>query len=143
MCGFGPMILGYNYPSVDKAAKEQYKKGNTVSLANSLMVELAENLVDQITIADWAVFGKNGGDSTSHAVMIARHATGKSKIVKITDGYHGVAPWMQKGNPGTIKNDSRDVLEIPWNDVDSFSELIDSNEDQIACFISSPYHHPA
>ena len=79
MCAYGPSILGYNHPEVEEAANSQSFKGNTVSLASPIMVDLATALVDMVDAADWALFGKNGGDSTSLAVMIARAATGKEK----------------------------------------------------------------
>ena len=143
MCAYGPAILGYNHPEVDEAAKTQYGLGNTVSLASPVMVDLATTLVDMVDAAEWALFGKNGGDSTNLAVMIARAATGKEKIVKVRDGYHGVASWMQeKGRPGTISSDTDNVLTVEWNDLQSFEEILVNHSDEIACFISSPYNHP-
>ena len=143
MCAYGPAILGYNHPEVDEAAKTQYGLGNTVSLASPVMVDLATTLVDMVDAAEWALFGKNGGDSTSLAVMIARAATGKEKILKVRDGYHGVASWMQeKGRPGTISSDTDHVLTVEWNDLQSFEEILVNHSDEIACFISSPYNHP-
>lgn len=143
MCAYGPAILGYNHPEVDEAALTQYELGNTVSLASPVMVDLASDLVDLVEAADWALFGKNGGDSTNLAVMIARAATGKEKIIKIRDGYHGVAPWMQeKGSPGTISSESDHVLTVEWNDLDSFEEMVINYANEISCFISSPYNHP-
>ena len=144
MCAYGPAILGYNHPEVDEAAKSQYELGNTVSLASPVMVDLATTLVEMVDAAEWALFGKNGGDSTSLAVMIARAATGKEKILKVRDGYHGVASWMQeKGRPGTISSDTDHVLTVEWNDLQSFEEILVNHSDEIACFISSPYNHPA
>ena len=143
MCAYGPMILGYNNPVVDKAAQKQYDLGNTVSLASPVMIELAETLVDMVAIADWALFGKNGGDSTSLAIMVARAETGREKIIKINDGYHGVASWMQRSNsPGTIPSDTDEIISIEWNAIDELERAISENTNQIACFISSPYHHP-
>ena len=143
MCAYGPMILGYNNPVVDKAAQQQYDLGNTVSLASPVMIELAETLVDMVAVADWALFGKNGGDSTSLAIMVARAETGREKIIKINDGYHGVASWMQRNNsPGTIPSDTDEIIDIEWNAIDELERAISENPDQIACFISSPYHHP-
>ena len=143
ICGWGPMILGYNNSKIDKAARTQYDLGNTVSIASPVMVELAETLTDMVDIADWALFGKNGGDSTQLAIMVARAETGKSKILKIKDGYHGANGWMQnKNNPGIINSDSEEVLSISWNDLDEFDEMISSFGSEIACFISSPYDHP-
>ena len=143
MCAYGPMILGYNNPVVDKAAQQQYDLGNTVSLASPVMIELAETLVDMVAVADWTLFGKNGGDSTSLAIMVARAETGREKIIKINDGYHGVASWMQRNNsPGTIPSDTDEIIDIEWNVIDELERAISENPNQIACFISSPYHHP-
>ena len=142
MCGYGPSILGYNHPEVEEAFKSSSEKGNTVSVASPVMVDLAAKLVEMVDIADWALFGKNGGDATSLAVMIAREFTGKKKIIKIDDGYHGVAPWMQdKDRPGIISSDSEHVLKVKWNDIGSLEKLLTQNND-VACFISSPYDHP-
>ena len=58
ICGWGPMILGYNNTVIDKAARDQYDSGNTVSVASPVMLDLAETLVSTIDIADWALFGK-------------------------------------------------------------------------------------
>ena len=142
LCAFGPMILGYNHPLVDEAARNQFQSGNTVSLASPVMVDLAEILVDMVSAADWALFGKNGGDSTALAVMIARAATGRQKVVKVSEGYHGTAPWMQHGRPGTTRADAADVLEVAWNDAGALQKLIDRHPGDIAAFISSPYDHP-
>jgi len=143
MCAYGPMILGYNHPLIDEAVRQQYEKGNTVCLASPVMVELAETLVDMVTIADWALFAKNGGDATNLASMVAKAATGRKKIVKVGGGYHGVAPWMQdKGNPGILDEDLANILTIEWNDYDAFEKLVAEYSGQIAGFISSPYHHP-
>ena len=142
MCGYGPSILGYNHPEVEEAFKSSSEKGNTVSVASPVMIDLAAKLVEMVDIADWALFGKNGGDATSLAVMIAREFTGKKKIIKIDDGYHGVAPWMQdKDRPGIISSDSEHVLKVKWNDISSLEKLLTQNND-VACFISSPYDHP-
>ena len=143
MCGYGPSILGYNHPEVEEAFKSSSDKGNTVSIASPVMVDLASKLVDMVDIADWALFGKNGGDATSLAVMIAREFTGKKKIIKIDDGYHGVAPWMQdKNRPGVIASDSEHVIKIKWNDLEELENLLSQGNNDIACFISSPYDHP-
>ncbi|MCP4751156.1 MAG: aminotransferase class III-fold pyridoxal phosphate-dependent enzyme [Proteobacteria bacterium] len=143
MCGYGPMILGYRNAVVDEAVRKQYEKGDTVSLVSPVMVELAETLVDMVSIADWAFFAKNGGDGTNLSTMVAKAATGRKKIVKVNGGYHGVAPWMQDvGNAGVLEEDLAHILTIDWNDYDRFEELVAQHPGEIAGFISSPYHHP-
>ncbi|MFT7649919.1 MAG: glutamate-1-semialdehyde 2,1-aminomutase [Candidatus Poriferisodalaceae bacterium] len=143
MCAYGPMILGYNHPVVDETVARQLKAGNTVSLAAPVMVDLAEKLVDMVHGVDWALFGKNGADSTTLAVMIARAATGRKYLVKVDGGYHGAAAWMQTpGNAGTAEGDHDLVLSVPWNDAAALQKLVDEHPGEIACFMSSPYHHP-
>lgn len=144
MCAYGPMILGYGHPAVEEAAGRQMAAGNTVSLAAPVMVELAERLVDQIQGADWALFGKNGADATSLAVMVARAATGRRMVIKVDGGYHGSAPWMQTpGNSGTVAGDHDLVINVAWNDAAAVRQAIADHPGDVACFISSPYHHPA
>ena len=142
ICGYGPNILGYNHPAVEAAVQREQRLGAAVSLASPLLVELAERLVETVAAADWALFGKNGTDSTGLAVMIARAVTGRDKIVKVEGGYHGVAPWMQAGRAGTSIADGADVLQAKWNDVASFDAVVAEHGEDVACFISSPYHHP-
>ncbi len=141
MCAYGPMILGYGHPAVEKAAADQAAKGNTVSLASPVLVELAEQLVDMVDGVDWALFGKNGADSTNLAVMVARAATGRSKVVKIDGGYHGTSGWMQEPDrPGVAAGERDQVISIAWNDAAALKQAIADHD--VACFISSPYHHP-
>jgi len=144
MCAYGPMIVGYNHPVVEEAVVRQMASGNTVSLAAPVLVDLAERLVDRVEGVDWALFGKNGADSTSLAVMVARAATGRRYTIKVDGGYHGSAPWMQMpGSPGTVEDDQFKVISIPWNDPAALQRAIDAHPGDVACFISSPYHHPA
>ncbi len=144
MCAYGPIIMGYNDARVDNAAKAQLAKANCAILPSEKMVELAELLVDTVASADWAFFAKNGGDVTNLAVMTAREATGRKKIVKFSGGYHGVTQWTQSlGYAGIIAEDVANVITIPFNDVASFEKTIAENKAQIACLIATPYHHPA
>jgi glutamate-1-semialdehyde 2,1-aminomutase len=143
MCAYGPMILGYNHPAVDQAAANQMEAGSTVSLASPVLVDLAEKLTDLVSGVDWALFGKNGADATALAVMVARAATGRRYVIKVDGGYHGTAPWMQgAGAKGTVAEDQGLVITVPWNDASAIQQAIDNHPDDVACFLSSPYHHP-
>ncbi len=143
MCAYGPMILGYGNAAVDEAYRAQMKQADTCTLASPVMVELAEYLVDMIPFADWAYLAKNGADATNMAVLIARAATGRRKIIAISQGYHGSSPWMQAiERPGIHDRDHADIVRIPWNDSDALQQVLSEYRGQVAAFISSPYHHP-
>lgn len=143
MCAYGPNILGYNDPDVDAAAEAQARIANCTQNPTPLLVELAELMVDTIAMADWAFFAKNGGDTTTFATLIARAATGRDKVVLTRGGYHGVAGWTQTyGSPGVSSADVSNNLYIDFGDVAAFERHVAENPGQIACFLSTPYHHP-
>ena len=144
MCAYGPMVLGYRHPAVDEAYRAQTHLADSASLASPKMVELAEYLVDLVSMADWAFFAKNGADVTNYAVMIARLATGRKKIIGITGGYHGTSGWMQDaGHHGVIDEDHVHIIRIPWNDYGALEQAVEQHSGQVAGFIATPYHHPA
>ena len=141
-CAYGPNVLGYQDPDVDAAALAQQKKGNCTTVVSPVMIECAEELVKTVNCADWAFFAKNGGDVTTLAVMVARHATGRKKVIMMKSGYHGVTQWCQTpGTPGVLDEDICHNLYAVFNDYDGLKQLIDAHEDEVACIISMPYSH--
>lgn len=142
MCAYGPNILGYNDPDVDAAAMEQAKLENCTTSPSYKMVELAELLVDTVNMADWAFFAKNGNDVTSCAVLAARNATHRKKIIFVNGFYHGVSAWTQKIDyPGILPEDVANNLYVDWNDIEGLEKIIEENKGEIAAFISTPYLH--
>ncbi|WP_062520385.1 aminotransferase class III-fold pyridoxal phosphate-dependent enzyme [Demequina silvatica] len=142
MCGYGPNVLGYGDPVVDAAARRQAALEDVVTIPSTTMVDLAELLVDTVASADWAFFAKNGGDTTTLAVMTARAATRRKKVVFVKGYYHGVAPWTQKLDyPGVLEEDVAHNLYVPWNDVAALEAMFREHRGEIAAFISTPYMH--
>ncbi|HYE67033.1 MAG TPA: aminotransferase class III-fold pyridoxal phosphate-dependent enzyme [Anaerovoracaceae bacterium] len=142
MCGYGPNVLGYCDDEVDAAALDQLKKENCVTIPSSIMVDFAELLVDTVDCADWAFFAKNGNDVTSLAVLTARAATRRKKIVFFNGYYHGVSPWTQKLDyPGVLEEDVINNLYVDFNDFLSLEKLFNDHKGEIAGLISQPYMH--
>ncbi|MDA3821251.1 MAG: aminotransferase class III-fold pyridoxal phosphate-dependent enzyme [Bacteroidales bacterium] len=143
MCAYGPMIHGYSNKKIDNAAKAELDNGNCTTGAPPIMIDLAEFLVDITQGVDWAFFAKNGADITNYAVMIARAATARKKILNFNGSYHGTSPWMQAaGHPGQIEEDYENIIRITWNDIASFKEAVEKNRGSIAALIASPYLVP-
>ncbi len=142
MCGYGPNVLGYGDPVVDAAAAAQARLEDVATLPSTVMIDLAELLVDTVASADWAFFAKNGGDTTTLAIMTARAHTRRKKIVFVKGFYHGVAPWTQKLDyPGVLEEDVANNLYVPWNDLAALEAMFAAHDGQIAAFISTPYMH--
>ena len=143
MCGFGAILHGYLNPKVEEAVENQRLRGSVFNQPSTLMVELAERMVEAIDFADWAVFAKNGSDLTTWAIRVAREKSGREFIIKAKGAYHGVDAWCDPGLGGRIPSDREKILEFKWNDFDHLSDLVKKRRDQVAGIILTPYHHAA
>lgn len=143
ICGYGPIVLGYHHPEVEAAADAARARGACFNHPTPLMVELAELLVTRIDFADWAVFGKNGSDLTTWAIMVAREVTGRSKVLKVAGAYHGAHAWCTPGHGGLIAEDRVHIHDFPWNNVEKLTALFRQYRGQIAALVLTPFHHPA
>ncbi len=143
MCAYGPMVHGYANSKIDKFAAKYIEKGNCTTGAPPIMVELAETLVGMTQGMEWAFFAKNGADTTNYAVMIARDATERKKIITYSGCYHGTSAWMQGlGHHGVTEEDTQPILKAKWNDFEDFEKVIKANRGEIAALIASPYLVP-
>ena len=132
----GPIILGYDYPAVNKAITKQLKDGTSFTLMHPLEVELAELLTEVIPCAEMVRFGKNGVDATSTAVRVARAYTGREKIASC--GYHGYQDWYAvttARNKGIPKGLKEYIVEFQYNNLESLEAIFQRNPGEIACVI--------
>jgi glutamate-1-semialdehyde 2,1-aminomutase len=132
----GPLSLGYCYPAVDEAIKNQLAKGITFSLMHPLEVEVAELVREVVPCADMVRFSKTGCDVTSAAVRLARAYTGRSRV--LCCGYHGWHDWYisvtdrSRGVPSEVA-DLTSTFE--YNDLESLAAAFDED---VACVILEP-----
>lgn len=142
MCAYGPNVLGYGDPDVDRAAMEQLKIGNCTTAPSYKMVECAELLVDTVACADWAFFMKNGTDATTFGVLTARAATGRKKTIFLRGYYHGNQPWAMKADyPGILPEEVSNNIVVPWFDIPALEQAWDAAKGDIAALIAQPYDH--
>jgi glutamate-1-semialdehyde 2,1-aminomutase len=105
------------------------------------MVELAEALTARVAHADWAMFAKNGTDATTLALMIARAATGRRKILAARGSYHGAAPWCTPRPGGTTAEDRAHLIYFGYNDLASVRAAADEAAGDLAGVIVTPFRH--
>ena len=142
MCAYGPNVLGYNDPDVDKAAMKQMKLGNCTTTPSYKMVECAELLVDTVAAADWAYFMKNGTDATTFSILCARAATGKKKLFYFRGYYHGNDPWAMRADyPGILPEDVANNVVLPWFDMNALEQAYQEANGDVAAIIAQPYNH--
>ena len=87
--GFGPMLLGYCPPAVDRAVAEQLRRGSHFSAPTEDLKRLSQRLVEIIPSAELVAYQNSGTEVVMYALRLARAYTGKYKIVKFEGQYHG------------------------------------------------------
>lgn len=134
--GIGPISLGYAYPRVDRAIRDQLEKGISFSLISPLEVEVAELMREVVPGADMVRFSKTGCDVTSAAVRLARAYTGRDKV--LCCGYHGWHDWfvsVTDRNAGIPAETQELVHTFQFNDLDHLERSISNDT---ACVIMEP-----
>jgi len=143
MCSYGPVVLGHRHPAVEAAAAAQAELADCQNGPGSVMVELAELLVNTVQHADWAMFAKNGTDATTICCTIARARTGRSKILVATGAYHGAAPWCTPRLAGVTAEDRANLGHYTFNDLASATAAAAEAGPDLAAIVVSPFKHDA
>jgi glutamate-1-semialdehyde 2,1-aminomutase len=126
----GPITLGYCYPAVDAAIREQLEHGIVFGHPHPLEVALARELVQIIPCAEKVRFLKTGGEAMAACISLARAYTRRPRIV--TCGYHG---WVNRaGTPETGVPEAVAALQtsLPYGDLDAFAEYLQQHADETA-----------
>jgi acetylornithine/LysW-gamma-L-lysine aminotransferase len=125
--------LGHSHPAVVEAVQEQaadllYVQGSyPVAARDRLQEKLAEIAPDPISNV-W--LSNSGTEANEAALKFARHATGRSKIVAMKQGFHGrtmgslAATWKQKYKEGYGPL-AGDVEFVPFEDPEALEEAVD------------------
>jgi len=126
--GLGPITLGYRFPAVDEAIRQQLESGIIFSYPHPLEVEVAERLVQVIPCAERVRFLKTGGEAMAATHRLARAFTERDLI--LTCGYHGWMNTMSRtGVPEAIRSTYR---SLPWGDATPYLEAFKAHPNQIA-----------
>ncbi|MFH0967709.1 MAG: glutamate-1-semialdehyde 2,1-aminomutase [Methanobacteriota archaeon] len=150
-CGaYGPLILGHAHPAVKEAITAQLADGWLYGTPTLAEITLARRVTTDHPSMDMVRFVSSGSEATMAAIRLARGFTGRPDIIKIEGGFHGAhdGVLVQAGSGCTTlgQPDSAGVLadlvkhtrQIPYNDIESLSSLLDKNAGSIATLIIEP-----
>ena len=147
---WGPMILGFGYPSVLEAVTEASKRGFTFGAPTQAETELARLVIESVPSVEMIRFVNSGTEATMSALRVARAYTGRSKIVKFTGCYHGHADMLlvQAGSgvatlglpdsPGVPSETTSNTLSVPYNDKEAIKQVFATYANEIAAVIVEP-----
>ena len=150
------MIHGHSHPAIIDAVKRQIEKGTGYSFASETELALAELLCDRCDNFDKIRFTNSGTEAVMKSIKAARAYTGKPKIAKCENAYHGSYDFAEvslgvdptdlaEGDPvsqaytfGTPQGVLDDVVVIPLNDVPNARRILDEHVEDLAAILFDP-----
>jgi glutamate-1-semialdehyde 2,1-aminomutase len=137
--GLRSVILGHAHPEIIDAVSKQLPFGSNFVRPSPIEIEVAEHLIDLIPCAEMIKFAKNGSDTTTAAVKLARAYTGRDIVIRCADQpFFSVDDWFigntvcDAGIPEVIK---QLTYNFRYNDFESLQQLVRDFPGQIACII--------
>lgn len=140
----GPITLGYCFPTVDEAIREQLGKGIIFGHPTRLEGEVAELLADAIPCAEKVRYLKTGGETLAAAIKVARASTGRDMILQC--GYNGwinsvaahgrVLPGVEHAAPRGVSAALSALHRAgPWADLAVWEQLFDEHGGKVAATV--------
>lgn len=146
---FGAIILGHGNEEVKEMVKKKLDEGWIYGTPIELEVEYAKLIKKHFPSIEMLRFVNTGSEATMSALRVARGFTGREKIVKIEGSFHGSheAVLVKAGSGATthgVPNSAgvpadfvKNTLQVPYNDLESLSEVLEKNED-VSAVIMEP-----
>ncbi len=138
--GHGALILGHSRPEVVSAVQEQMARGTHFSGSTELEVQWGNWVRELIPSAEKVRFHSSGTEADMMAIRMARAYTGKTKVIKFEDHFHGWSDYLVAGSDGIGGIPAETLgtmIVLPPNDIETFERTLQNNDD-IAAVILEP-----
>ncbi|MBI2723808.1 MAG: aminotransferase class III-fold pyridoxal phosphate-dependent enzyme [Chloroflexi bacterium] len=87
--GHGALLLGHGNPAIMHAVQEQLQLGTHYGASQELEVRWGEQVQRMVPSAQKLRFTSSGTEATMMALRLARAVTGREKIVRFVEHFHG------------------------------------------------------
>ena len=139
--GHGALLLGHAHSAIVKAVAEQVAKGTHWSLSHELEIRWGSLVQQLIPCAEKLRFHSSGTEATLMAFRMARAYTGKSKILKFEDHFHGWQDYAMAGAgraaAGIPEATWSTMVVVPPNDISQVKKVLASDND-VAAVVLEP-----
>lgn len=132
--GLRSVTLGHAYAPVVDAVTAAIGRGTSFSRPTELELTAAERFLELVPTADMVKFAKNGSDTTTAAVRLARAATGRHKVAISDQPFFSVDDWFIGTTDmaaGTDRLARPLTVRFAYNDLDSLEQVLAG--DDVAC----------
>jgi glutamate-1-semialdehyde 2,1-aminomutase len=136
---YSALVHGNAYAPVLAAARAALEEGSAFGLPTAAEVDLADCLAARVSWAKRWRFTGSGSEAVMAAVRAARAVSGREKVVRFADCYHG--GWDALAKPdahGVPEGVRREVLTLPFADPSALVGALDEHDGQVACVLLDP-----
>src|SRR6202034_2530139 len=135
---------------VRSAVVEALDLGSSFGAPTVREIDIAETVAEAVPSIEKVRFVSSGTEAAMSAVRLARGATGRDKIIKMTGHYHGHvdALLVQAGSsattlgtpdsPGVTAGAAQDTILCAYNDADAVAAAFARYPGQIAAVLLEP-----
>lgn len=143
--GHGALVLGHAHPAVVEAVTRQVAVGTHLGASSELEVRWAEQVQRLVPCAELVRFCSSGTEATLLAMRLARAHTGRERILRFHDHFHGWheyatagsrPPYSTSGQPGTPEAVGATLRVIADGDLDAVEAELAGGE--VAAVILEP-----
>jgi len=124
--GHGALILGHSHPAIVQAVQQQMAKGVHYGENHELEIEWAELIKSMMPMAERVEFFSCGQEANMMAIRLARVFTGRRKVLRFEENFHGWADELvRQGTAGIVADE---VTIIPFNDLNRVEQELAKRE---------------
>ena len=143
--GHGALLLGHSHPDIVRVVQEQMEKGTHYGFSHELEIRWAQWVKRLMPSVEKVRFHSSGTEATMMAMRLARAFTGRPKILKFEEHFHGWHDYAAVGagrGTGGIPGETRStVAVIPHNDIALVERTLADNDDIAAAIIEPTGAH--
>jgi len=142
--GHGALLLGHGRPEVVEAVKRQIALGTHFGASHALEVQWGALIQRLMPSAERIRFTSSGTEATHLALRLARAFTGKMKLARFKNNFHGWHDHMTSGysshydgspTVGVLPGVAENVVLLPPGDIDAVRAALRAHPDIAAVFI--------
>ena len=139
--GHGSMILGQAHPAIAAAVHRQMDKGTHLGASTELELRWASLVRRLAPSVEKIRFHSSGTEADMMALKMARVFTGKTKIIKFRDGFHGWSDAASVRDPdrdrqfGIPPETAASVIVLPDGDLDAVERTLEQRDDIAAVIL--------
>lgn len=150
LAAYGPIITGHAHPHVTEAIQKAAANGVLYGTPTKHEITFSKMLKEAIPSMDKVRFVNSGTEAVMTTIRVARAYTGRDKIIKFAGCYHGHSDLVlvaagsgpaTLGSPdsaGVTKSIAKEVITVPFNDIESYKEALDRWGDEVAAVLVEP-----